>query len=308
MRHRRPISIAASAATLLLLAVALLFASRAPSLHEPAPAGSTVIDAPPTALAATAAATASSPPSAPQASVASTLPPDTEWWTISLADHLRALELAALSGDMFAARVLGSRLASCLGAIRDPQGERLRRTYGAHQTRQKEWHDREVAKHADCLAVGEAAVLRYHEWLELAARSGNVHAMSAYAEWALKAFEGNAEMLANLDEVIRRRDLARHWAQQALSQGDVNAINVMTDAYFGDGGLYPRDMTRGAAHELLRVMASRHRQQDTAGFDRAWNAADYRWDGLGLTPQQQQEAIALAREMFDAWFRHAPRG
>jgi hypothetical protein len=307
MRHRRLLTRIASAAALLLVAGALLWAAWGPSSPDSATAGSIVIDVASTTNA-DAGYTETSDDSAPQASVASALPADTDWWALDLAHHLRAFELAALSGDMRAAEILGSRLAACLDAIRDPDGEQLRRTYGDLQKRQKEFYDLRVAEHAECVAVGPAPVLRYHEWLELAARSGSVRAMSTYASTAFNPFADHAELLANLDEVIRRRDLARQWAQQALRQGDSRVIGVLAEAYSGLGVLYPRDATRSRAYQDLNAMVMHHRRQDAAGFELIWEGGDPRLAGGSVTPEQQREALALAREMFDAWFRHAPRG
>lgn len=157
-----------------------------------------------------------------------------------LGDDIDSLHARATAGDLAAMRILGTGLHACLSRWRDPdarepyrqlqtelQGNSDGKRPHADLDRQSyDRYERAMARHVDCLALGKERASTGLGWLERAARAGDLDAKVAFARMALddNAYADDGEMYADLDEVIRRRDLADAWVRDAIASGERRAL------------------------------------------------------------------------------------
>ncbi|WP_386066794.1 hypothetical protein ACFJIW_20105 [Tahibacter sp. UC22_41] len=83
--------------------------------------------------------------------------------------------------------------------------------------------------------------------LERAADAGQVQAMLDYPRQAFAGFGGTARMLAEADEVARRKTKARAYLREALRRGEARALLLLGDAY-ASGPLEKVDPLLAYAH------------------------------------------------------------
>lgn len=272
-------------------------------------------EAPPPAQAAAPVPAVISQPAPVGASPANAPDADGPWRP----SHTVARDLeAARAGDAPAMMRLGRALRHCRAHVADPEAKAIQRERDerlvamAERDAQKRpagrefWdrhHANNLARHADCLALGKTLVDSGLQWLELAARAGETGAMVSYAEEAFADYAGPTDLLANLDEVARRRDLARTWAMQALEAGEPAAIDVIQGAYLGQSPLFPRDLQAAAPYSMAANMLHQ-RRRDPAEFQRLYDDGpareEYAWGGEWTDdPAQWQATLDRAREIVD---------
>ncbi len=202
-----------------------------PVRHGPGtPAGAPVPVAPPPAPSTPSPATPSPP--APPAAVpqaASVAPPP-------LPDHLRReprlskvldeLLRRAESGDVAAMQALGSRLTRCSDSALRHQRRQLRddsaqltdqETPAAANARRQADNQRNDI--ADCEALSDDLRNSGLDWMERAAATGSGAAQVDYVEFAFGSFMAldEDEVVAQIEDFRRRRDLARRFADEALA-------------------------------------------------------------------------------------------
>lgn len=242
----------------------------------------------------------------------------------------------AEAGDVDAAAELGRLLAQCASVLLDPEArkiaadwqdelahiEELRRSdpkaaENALFNRRQD-HERDTSHHAECIAVGLPLLADYHVWLERAARGGSIDAMRRYAESAFDDFADQNAMLADLDEVIRRRDLARTFLRQAFERGDVASIAMLASshdwdpwagqrAYTDTGGLLPPDRLQAQTYWYLDALArSAYYGQGDVPFDRLWSEGPERHDYADLDEVQWQAVANAARALYLRHFTDPP--
>lgn len=241
------------------------------------------------------------------------------------------LRSAAEAGDVEAQRIFGTVLAECLGRDRDTMAayERIRASRGqapservvaggAHAspaTAQLDAMERKQIERCGHFAPEEIA--DYHAWLEHAARSGNVEAKVAYADHALREFSGRTPyrvdfkhdpILGNLPEVIRRRDLARTWAEDAVRAGNFEILLVLQNQYDASGALYPRDHVRYWIYDHAADLSLAWQSPwNATGLAELWQSGPERRDDR-LTPEQWREVERQARELYLRYYGEAPDG
>lgn len=242
---------------------------------------------------------------------------------------LGELRQAAEAGEVAAQVEFGSRLAWCLGRDRESvaayrhEQERAKAAFAAHG---EQWPEEEIDEESrkmeaealeQCALSDAEEIADYHRWLERAARSGDIDAKVAYARHALSEFTRPRQyepahvhdhLLANLPEVIRRRDLARGWAEDAVRAGNADILGELGSQYGGSGGLnglYPQDALRSAIYDHAADLARAWRNpSNTGALEEYWHNGPERTDNL--TDAQWDEAARQARELYLRWYGDPP--
>lgn len=214
--------------------------SAAPDASPPPPAELTApaMQAEPAPSARPAPAVA--PAAAPAAPVEPPLPPHLRT-ARRLSEVFDELLRRAESGDVSAMRELGSRLVRC----RDSSLRRLRREIredsevrpglnAAAQANARRQQENLRDDIADCEAVPDAVRNSGLDWMERAAATGSGAAQVDYVEFAFGAFMqmDDDEVVAEIDEIRRRRDLARRFVAEAMAHCAPRASFVQY--YWGD--------------------------------------------------------------------------
>ena len=108
--------------------------------------------------------------------------------------------------------------------------------------------------------------LRDH-WLDgidRAARSGNVWAKLQYGQLAIADYDSVAGIVANVDEVIARRDKARAYLFEALRSGDPRSLRALADGYATGSDSTPRlfapDASKAYAYMYAGMLAGTYQQ------------------------------------------------
>ena len=248
------------------------------------------------------------------------------------------LHTAAEAGDAAAQVELGRRLVECVGMARpefalalennlEGAVRSLRRqalVTGTDPTEEIAGQRAAVAalleQHKACVLIGEAEVAQYHAWLERAARDGSVEAKLAYAELALTEYHNVkpgtlarrdmvGELGANLEEIVRRRDLAREWAQDAVEAGNFSALLLLKNAYGGSHPLYPRDHRAHAIYGHAADLALGWDYSSPEGhLSERWNAGPERYEDSTFTEAQWRDIQQQARRIYLRWYGEAPEG
>ena len=169
-------------------------------------------------------------------------------------------------------------------------------------------------RHADCVAADLSLVPEAHAWLEQGARGGSVTAMRDYFRTALADIETPDAMLGNLDEVIRRRDLARAFARQAVEEGDVEILAFIGSSHArlsphssSDGdGILPADPMLAQTYWYVYALAQSSYYGFGEPFDQLWIAGPERRELAGLDEAQWQAVANAARSMYLRHFTDAP--
>lgn len=180
-------------------------------------------------------------------------------------DTLDELLARAAAGDVMAMRSVGNGLHGCLSAFVDPDARRLKEqldrdlqsnmdvTEGRAERDRVTYDHYEglLAYHVDCMAIGRERAASGLGWLERAARAGDPEAKAEYASRALdnNAYPDEAAMLSDLDEVIRRRDLADTWVREAIESGERQALGTVANA--------PETMVRDPRQRAVHSLAWR---------------------------------------------------
>lgn len=233
----------------------------------------------------------------------------------------------AEKGDAEAAAELGALLSQCTGVLLDPEGRKIAAEWQSELAQVEELrrsdpeaadqmlfnrgqdHERNAAHHAECIAVGLPLLADYHVWLERGARGGSVDAMRGYAMNAFDDFADQNAMLADLDEVLRRRDLARAFLRQAFEHGDVQSISMLAGShdwepwtgqrvYSDQGGLLPPDRLQAQTYWYLDALARSAYYGQGEPFDQLWSNGPERHDYAGLDETQWQAVANAARALY----------
>lgn len=236
-------------------------------------------------------------------------------WVRPLPEVLPALLARAEAGEIEAAFVLGERLSRCYSVLLDRTPTVVLDEYeqeltwagldpehDADDVRLRNLENRTMAAlddHVECTAAG-AEVERAAEWLETAALAGHARARVNYATGALAEFASRGALIRNIEEIARRRTLARRWLEAGVHAGDEMALNRYVDSLRKGDVLYPRNPHKaqvyGYAQQLLR-------SRRVGQFDALWR------DGPTRAPDFDDAAWAAilmeGRELFDSTFRDA---
>lgn len=249
--------------------------------------------------------------------------------------RLADVQARADSGDVPAMVELGRMLQRCLDALRDPDALKLESQYAEQLERQarlghpasparsgsiEQDYREDVERHRDCTAAGAERVEGFHLWLERAARAGSVDAMVTYTELALSGFHTDQELIADLDEVIRRRDLARAFGLSAIAAGNAHALNLVASGHawlpgevtqhamggvgsLGTTGLFPSSPHLAAAYWYANklVMAGHFGSRLDGTFETLWHSPENS-TFPPLNDTEWQAAAATGREIYLRWF------
>ena len=237
------------------------------------------------------------------------------------------LRADAERGDVDAQIDLGTWLAKCVTRGQPGYGDKVMRQFeataasglpgtewrGALLEQQRKVRDMLLLEHADCVLMAESGVDPSHLWLERAARTGSMEAKIAYAEMALDEFRADtdtngatARYLANLEEIVRRRDLARRWLADALHAGSIDALQLLARAYAGEHPLYPRDARLAAIHRHALSLAQARQSGDFAQLRAVWDTGPQLDVDDGFGPTDRQAIDAAARRIYLQWFGPGP--
>lgn len=239
------------------------------------------------------------------------------------------LRADAEGGDVDAQIDLGTWLARCVTQGQPGYGDQVARQFeataasglpgtewrGALLEQQRRVRDMLLLEHADCVLMAESGVDPSHLWLERAARTGSIEAKVAYAAMALDEFRADADTngataryLANLEEIVRRRDLARRWLAEALRAGSIDGLQLLVRAYAGEHPLYPHDARQAAIHRHALELARARQSGDPAQLRATWDAGPQLDANDGFGPADLQAIDAAARRVYLQWFGPAPGG
>lgn len=252
---RRSTGLLVAACAVLVLAAAVHVWRQ--DARTPAPAASPVAVAAPAPMAAPA-------PAAPPAA-ASSAPPAAA--TAATADRFAELERRAAAGDVEAAGELGGIIATCrhyspigtqnieqtvvdgMAAGVDPPliaGSPVSPELLVLMLQQGQPElDRRCAGIDPHQLSGNR--VRVPDLLERAADAGQVQAMLDYPRYAFEGFGGTTRMLAEADEVARRKTKARAYLREASRRGEARALLLLGDAY-ASGPLEKIDPLLAYAH------------------------------------------------------------
>lgn len=305
----------ALAATCLLLACGR---DRAPAvasidLPAPVPAPDATAAAPamrpvPPPLPALGADDRPAPPSADEMLAAAAR------WSAPLAPQLDALRARADAGDMEAAAFLGRRLRACADALRSDTPAALEREHagaladrsrrGDVPAKTREHMERrledQLARHADCSAVGADAIATGLDWLEKAGRAGDADARMAFAADALD-YPDRGALIADIETAGRRGALARAWIEQGVVEGDESALAQMVASLATGDGPFPRDPARHRAYAYAQQLVQSRR---TGQFEALWRDGPARYGET--TPAEWDEATRRGRDLFRTAFAAKP--
>ncbi len=239
-------------------------------------------------------------------------------WTAPLDEILGHLEARADAGDLDAMHVLGSRLSGCPRVLEEGSPDILLQAYEdelgrldgdatvsdlIRDTRLENLQGRflqDLARHAQCDAVGPDAIGRAAEWLERAARAGHARAQTAYATQGLAQFRTRGQIVREIEEVVRRRDLARTWLEARLRAGDEAALQTYVRSH-GDGNLlYSRDPKTFHAYGYALDLVRRRRVGD---FDALWREGPERYGDL--SDAEWAASVDEGRRIYSAFFENA---
>lgn len=174
--------------------------------------------------------------------------PDLPTPDVPLDQAVAALLPLAEAGRSDAMYALAMRLVECPRTIRDDTAIRKDKTrlfywYNGHEPSS----DEEITKVAsqveqaarrrdECTLIDPALVAASLSWLEKSAIAGNTQAMLDYARRGLSDGMGREEILMNFEEVARRRTLAGEFLDNALADGDCEALALLASSYSGKRG------------------------------------------------------------------------
>ena len=243
-----------------------------------------------------------------------------EAWNLPLADVEPGLRALAATGDTAAAFALGSRAADCMKQLREKTREELIE----EQRDERRWIDgldnrdslaevrkqnvegrlrRELAYYDDCAEVGEKRLSDYLVWLERAGRAGHKSARIAYAAHAFGQWEKPLEMVADIEEAVRRRTLARTWLEDLVAAGNESALAAYVAALDGKNGLYARDEDKRAIHSYVLDLVQSRRIR---GFDESWAAGPYIPSAPEWTPERVARIKSEGHRIYQEHFRDTP--
>jgi len=180
-------------------------------------------------------------------------------------EAVRELLPLAQAGDADAMHDLALRLMRCsrVGGSADEtlQDNAVRRFYWNHGHEPANEDEiagvaaqveNDIALREECRGLDPALVAARIGWLEKSALAGNHVARLEYAKSGLQDMLDREDILMHPEEVDRRRELAGDLLQQALADGDCEALEFLAQAYGGQRGLmdwiYAPDAAKAAAY------------------------------------------------------------
>lgn len=233
-------------------------------------------------------------------------------WQVPLEEAVPLLVKYADAGDISAAFELSIRLSACTEhALRearasdqrdlelmenDKHNERLTDELRTVRNKNSQFRlDQNAGSRRGCEKV--PAELRAH-WLDgidRAARSGNVWAKLQYGQLAIGDYDSVAAIVANVDEVIARRDKARAYLFEALQSGDPRSLRALADSYAIGSDSTPRlfapDASKAYAYMYAGMLAGNYPQ---SFLD--WTIAN---GNVPLTAAQMAAAEAEGRRIYE---------
>lgn len=238
-----------------------------------------------------------------------------------IGQHYPGLLERATAGDTDAMVELGRWLMGCRAALRDPDARQLHerleqnlaprrdgRMRGVEDIRRtRDFHERSLLEHVDCVALGAERVGTALGWIERAARAGDHRAMADFARYAFDRheYETEEDLVQDLDEVIRRRDLARAWIQEALDAGERGALGYLSNDY---GTLFPYDRVSAEAYRYAAsVDTAFHRPGEEAELSLLWHRGPrLEWRGAhgdrsDLSEADYDAVLRRGREIYEGF-------
>jgi len=243
-----------------------------------------------------------------------------EVWNLPLADVEPGLRLLAASGDTAAAFALGSRAAGCMKRLRektreellDEQREELDDLNDPYveprlaEVRRQNVERRlrgALAYYDDCAEVGEKRLSDYLAWLEKAGRAGHSSARIAYAQYAFDEWQKPLEMVADIEEAVRRRTLARTWLDELVAAGNESALIAYVAALDGRNGLYAPNEDKRAIYSYVLDLVQNRR---VGRFDERWAAGPYIPSAPEWTPERAARIKSEGHRIYREHFRDTP--
>jgi hypothetical protein len=212
-------------------------------------------------------------------------------------EHPVAPNLARWSARAGASPELAAELASvlrdCAGVAETSEAEvradldallEQRRQAGASESELHEirtvggWGGRRYLFQLDalrrCQGV-ENPVTQYLRWLERAARElphGERRAALRieFAEHVFDDLKSRERMIGAIDEVIRRRDIARAWLAEGIEAGSERAIRAYVDQLYGQGALYAKDLVEAQVWNQILQLRIAVRVAESARQSGGW--------------------------------------
>lgn len=188
------------------------------------------------------------------------------------------LEVRARAGDARAAYRLGEVLSRCLDYKPMPGGEftemlarAMAKSSDNVRIGGRKLDDPDIldmvlfAKDqadATCKDVGDLSGSAHkgdaRAWLQLAAEQGHTKAMAEYGAFAFDDMASDGDLLDNVEEVVRRRELARGYLRRAFESGEPDSLLGLAAAH-GNKPYLGRDTTQALAYfkAYLRTDAGR---------------------------------------------------
>lgn len=166
--------------------------------------------------------------------------------TAAVTDVVKALLPLAQAGDTEVMYELGFRLSTCRNHLdRDEVSVRsnaLREFFdqNGHEPKTDDelsvvamMIDGDTTMLGSCRGLDPALMATSIDWIERAARAGDIDALLWYQSSALEDMRSREDILMNLDEVARRRELARGFMRTALDRGACDVLLLYSMAYGG---------------------------------------------------------------------------
>jgi hypothetical protein len=237
-----------------------------------------------------------------QAAAPPPLPPELKAAPRLSGVYAELLQLAQ-GGDVRAMQELGERLLRCsesgLGRERRQLARDEQRTTrpGEHYEAREEIRRRTIENArsliADCEALSAAERGSGADWLQRAADLGYGPAQLSYAETALADYRwySNERVVAEIDEIIRRRELARRYIGEALTHcmpGALGAQARTLSLLFDGGDARALALAQAAASDAALREATAANPSVWSGFAEDIELAAHHLDAAGLAEARRQ--------------------
>lgn len=135
------------------------------------------------------------------------------------------------------------------------------------------------------------------DWIARAADAGHTGAMALYPHLAFDAYRDDAALLADMAEVVRRRERARAHLHTALERGEPAALGAAAQAYGADGVFGP-----DPARSLAYFLAYRQTREGARAPHSLLDTAEHRY-ARGLDAVARRNAEAAAQQILAGWPR-----
>lgn len=221
---------------------------------------------------------------------------------------------SADAGNPESAYIVGRSLAECHRILRDDTPAAVlsqrredmielqqREGAPAFENLQQQLEQRSVRRterYSDCSALAPKLVARSIKWLEQAAAAGHQGARKNYPELAMAEFETREGIIRDPLEARRRQRLAREYLEDAVREGDRQALNGYVGAQYGRGPLYPEDRRAAQVYGYVQQLAWHQPPQSS---DPVRDAVEARHDRLRV-----ERGGASRQDTFQSLLRNGP--